>query len=154
MLAVMGPGKPAAAPAGQAGGAALGVTAAPFIGSGPAAVPGLAGRAGRLGYGSLRVAEVTGIEAFSVPGAVSRAAPGTGLGTGVLAVQARTPPLLAVAAACVQAAAPGRQVLPGVGVSSPALARRRLPGAAAAADARVHRRAARVPVRRHGRLRR
>jgi probable F420-dependent oxidoreductase len=102
-----------------AGGAPPGVTAAPFIRSGPAAVLDLARRADRLGYGSLWVAEVTGVEAFSVLGAVSRAAPGLGLGTGVLPVQVRTPPLLAMAAACLQALAPGREVLIGVGVSSP-----------------------------------
>jgi alkanesulfonate monooxygenase SsuD/methylene tetrahydromethanopterin reductase-like flavin-dependent oxidoreductase (luciferase family) len=65
-----------------AGGGQLGVTAAPFIRSGPAAVLDLAGRAGRLGYGSFWVAEVTGTEAFSVLGAVSQREPGIGLGTG------------------------------------------------------------------------
>ena len=105
-----------------AGGAPPGVTAAPFIRSGPAAVLDLAGRADRLGYGSLWVAEVTGTEAFSVLGAVSRAAPGLGLGTGVLPVQVRTPPLLAMAAASLQALAPGREILIGVGVSSPVVA--------------------------------
>lgn len=118
----MEPGKPAGVPAAPAGGAALGVTAAPFIRCGPAAVLDLAGRAGRLGYGSLWVAEVTGTEAFSVLGAVSRAAPGIGLGTGVVPMQVRTPPLLAMAAASVQALAPGSQVLLGVGASSPVVA--------------------------------
>jgi probable F420-dependent oxidoreductase len=107
---------------GVAGGASLGVTAAPFIRSGPAAVLDLAQHAERLGYGSLWVAEVTGVEAFSVLGAVSRAAPGLGLGTGVLPMQVRTPPLLAMAAASVQALAPDREVLLGVGVSSPVVA--------------------------------
>ena len=65
---------------------------------------------------------MTGIEAFSVLGAVSRAAPGLGLGTGVLPVQVRTPPLLAMAAACLQVLAPGREVLIGVGVPSPVVA--------------------------------
>ena len=105
-----------------AAGAPPGVTAAPFIRSGPDAVLDLAGRADRLGYGSLWVAEVTGTEAFSVLGAVSRAAPGLGLGTGVLPVQVRTPPLLAMAAASLQALAPSREVLIGVGVSSPVVA--------------------------------
>lgn len=99
-----------------------GVTAAPFIRSGPVAVLDLAMRADRLGYGSLWVAEVTGVESFSVLGAVSRAAPGIGLGTGVVPVQVRTPPLLAMAAACVQALAGDREVLIGVGVSSPVVA--------------------------------
>jgi probable F420-dependent oxidoreductase len=99
-----------------------GVTAAPFIRSGPAAILDLAGRADRLGYGSLWVAEVTGIEAFGVLGAVSQAVPGLSLGTGVLPMQVRTPPLLAMAAASLQALAPGREVLIGVGVSSPVVA--------------------------------
>jgi alkanesulfonate monooxygenase SsuD/methylene tetrahydromethanopterin reductase-like flavin-dependent oxidoreductase (luciferase family) len=72
--------RPGAVPAGVGGGGALGVTAAPFIRSGPAAVLDLARRAERLGYGSVWVAEVTGIDAFSVLGAVSQAAPGVGLG--------------------------------------------------------------------------
>jgi alkanesulfonate monooxygenase SsuD/methylene tetrahydromethanopterin reductase-like flavin-dependent oxidoreductase (luciferase family) len=100
-------------------GGSLGVTAAPFIRSGTAAVVGLARRADRLGYDSFWVAEVTGIEAFSVLGAASRMAPGLGLGTGVLAMQVRTPSLLAMAAASLQALAPDREVLLGVGVSSP-----------------------------------
>jgi len=53
---------------------------------------------------------VTGIEAFSVLGAASSAAPGVGLGTGVLAMQVRTPPLLAMAAASLQALAPDHVV--------------------------------------------
>jgi probable F420-dependent oxidoreductase len=112
----------AVVPVALAGGGSLGVTAAPFIRSGPAAVLDLAGRADRLGYGSLWVAEVTGIEAFSVLGAVSRAAPGLGLGTGVVPMQVRTPPLLAMAAACVQVLAPDQEILLGVGVSSPVVA--------------------------------
>jgi probable F420-dependent oxidoreductase len=109
-------------PAVLAGDTALGVTAAPFLRSGPAAVLDLARRADRLGYRSLWVAEVTGTEAFSVLGAVSNAVPGIGLGTGVLPMQVRTPPLLAMAAASVQALSPHREVLLGVGVSSPVVA--------------------------------
>ena len=114
--------QPANLPVALAGGGSLGVTAAPFIRSGPAAVLDLARHADRLGYASLWVAEVTGIEAFSVLGAVSRAAPRLGLGTGVVPMQVRTPPLLAMAAACLQALAPGREVLVGAGVSSPVVA--------------------------------
>jgi probable F420-dependent oxidoreductase len=65
---------------------------------------------------------VTGIEAFSVLGAVCRIAPGMGLGTGVVPLQVRTPPLLAMAAASLQALAPDREILLGVGVSSPVVA--------------------------------
>jgi probable F420-dependent oxidoreductase len=99
-----------------------GVTAAPFLRSGPEAALDLAGRAGRLGYGSFWVAEVNGTEAFSVLGAVSRSTPAVGLGTGVLPVQVRTPPLLAMAAASLQELAPGRDILLGIGVSSPVVA--------------------------------
>ena len=118
----MEPAQPPIVPAGSAGGSPLGVTAAPFIRSGTAAVVDLARCADRFGYDSFWVAEVTGIEAFSVLGAASRAAPGVGLGTGVLAMQVRTPPLLAMAAASLQALAPDREVLLGVGVSSPVVA--------------------------------
>ncbi len=122
IVAVMGTAQPPAAPAALADGSSLGVTAAPFIRSGTAAVVDLARHAGRLGYDSFWVAEVTGIEAFSVLGAVSHTAPGIGLGTGVLPAQVRTPPLLAMAAASLQALAPDREVLIGVGVSSPVVA--------------------------------
>lgn len=122
IVAVMETAQPPVVPAASAGGSPLGVTAAPFIRSGTAAVVDLARRADRLGYDSFWVAEVTGIEAFSVLGAASRAAPGVGLGTGVLAMQVRTPPLLAMAAASLQALAPDREVLLGVGVSSPVVA--------------------------------
>jgi alkanesulfonate monooxygenase SsuD/methylene tetrahydromethanopterin reductase-like flavin-dependent oxidoreductase (luciferase family) len=122
IVAVMETAQPPVAPAASAGGNSLGVTAAQFIRSGTAAVVDLARRADRLGYDSFWVAEVTGIEAFSVLGAASSAAPGVGLGTGVLAMQVRTPPLLAMAAASLQALAPDREVLLGVGVSSPVVA--------------------------------
>jgi probable F420-dependent oxidoreductase len=105
----------------QFGASRPGVTAAPFIRSGTAAID-LARRAGRLGYGSFWVAEVAGVEAFSVLGAVSQVAPGVGLGTGVVPAQVRTPPLLAMAAASLQALAPDREVLLGIGISSPLVA--------------------------------
>jgi alkanesulfonate monooxygenase SsuD/methylene tetrahydromethanopterin reductase-like flavin-dependent oxidoreductase (luciferase family) len=114
--------QPTVSPAAPAGSSSLGVTAAPFIRSGTAAVIDLARWADRLGYDSFWVAEVTGIEAFSVLGAVCRIAPGMGLGTGVVPLQVRTPPLLAMAAASLQALAPDREILLGVGVSSPVVA--------------------------------
>jgi alkanesulfonate monooxygenase SsuD/methylene tetrahydromethanopterin reductase-like flavin-dependent oxidoreductase (luciferase family) len=40
----------------------------------------------------------------------------------VLAMQVRTPPLLAMAAASLQALAPDREILLGVGISSPVVA--------------------------------
>jgi 5,10-methylenetetrahydromethanopterin reductase len=100
----------------------IGVTAAPFIRSGPAAPLELARRADRLGYDSFWVAEVVGTEAFSVLGATAQVAPSIGLGTGVLPMQVRTPTLLAMAAASLQAMAPDREILIGLGVSSPTVA--------------------------------
>jgi 5,10-methylenetetrahydromethanopterin reductase len=97
----------------------IGVTAAPFIRSGPAAALELARCADRLGYDSFWVAEVVGAEAFSVLGAAAQVAPSTGLGTGVLPMQVRVPTLLAMAAASLQAMAPDREILIGLGVSSP-----------------------------------
>ena len=75
-----------------------------------------------LGYDSLWVAEANAAEAFSVLGAVTGAAPGLSLGTGVLALQLRTPPLAAMAAATLQQLAGDRDVWLGVGISSPAVA--------------------------------
>ena len=71
-----------------------------------------------LGYRSLWVAEAVGPEAFATLGAVTQAAPELDLATGVLALQLRTPPLLAMAGATLQALAPEREVILGVGISS------------------------------------
>src|SRR5206468_814247 len=76
-----------------------------------------------LGYRSCWVAEANGPEAFSVLGALATTT-GLDLGTGVLALQLRTPPLLAMAGATLQALAPDRQVLLGIGISSPVVAGR------------------------------
>jgi alkanesulfonate monooxygenase SsuD/methylene tetrahydromethanopterin reductase-like flavin-dependent oxidoreductase (luciferase family) len=59
---------------------------------------------------------------MSLLGAISQAAPHVGLGTGVLALQLRTPPLHAMAAATLQQLAGDRDVWLGVGISSPAVA--------------------------------
>ncbi len=101
---------------------AIGVTAAPVMGLGPVTALEVAKRAEALGYSSFWTAEVTGPEAFSALGAVSQAAPSLSLGTGVLALQLRTPPLLAMAGATLQALAPDRDVLLGIGISSPVVA--------------------------------
>ena len=102
----------------------LGVTFASLQALGPAAAVDIARRAAELGYGSFWTAEVTGPDAFTTLGAVAAAAPGLDLGTGVVALQLRTPPLLAMAAATLQALAPERAVLLGVGISSPVVAGR------------------------------
>lgn len=83
----------------------------------------LAAQAERLGYSSYWTAEVTGAEAFSLLGAVA-ATTSLSVGTGVLALQLRTPPLFAMAGATLQALAPDRDVLLGVGISSPVVAGR------------------------------
>ena len=98
------------------------MTFASLQGLGPAAALETARMAEGLGYRSFWTAEVTGPEAFSLLGAVSGAAPSLGLGTGVLALQLRTPPLLAMAGATLQALAPDRDVYLGIGISSPVVA--------------------------------
>ena len=106
------------------GQASYGVTFASLQALGVAAGLDVAVEAARLGYTSCWTAEVTGPEAFAFLGAVSQAAPSLGLGTGVLALQLRTPPLLAMAAATLQALAPDRDIFVGVGISSPVVAGR------------------------------
>lgn len=102
----------------------LGVTSAPLQALGLPLTLDVARKAEALGYRSFWVAEASGPEAMSTLGAVSVAAPGLGLGTGVLALQLRTPPLAAMAAATLQALAPDRDVLLGIGISSPVVAGR------------------------------
>jgi probable F420-dependent oxidoreductase len=91
---------------------------------GPAAAVEVAKTAERLGYRSFWTAEVTGPEAFALLGTVAAQVPSLDLGTGVVALQLRTPPLLAMAAATLQALVPDRDVLLGVGISSPVVAGR------------------------------
>ena len=101
----------------------LGVTAAPIMGLGLQTTLQVATKASECGYRSFWTAEVTGPEAFSVLGAVA-ATTNLSVGTGVLALQLRTPPLMAMAGATLQALAPDRDVLLGVGISSPVVAGR------------------------------
>jgi probable F420-dependent oxidoreductase len=82
----------------------------------------VAREADQLGFSSVWVAEANAAEAMSLLGAISQAAPHVGLGTGVLALQLRTPPLHAMAAATIQQLAGARDVFLGVGISSPAVA--------------------------------
>ena len=102
----------------------LGVTFAPLMNLGLPAALDLARTAEELGYRSFWTAEVTGPEAFATLAAVNQVAPSLDLGTGVLALQLRTPPLLAMAGATLQALSPERDVLLGVGISSPVVAQR------------------------------
>jgi probable F420-dependent oxidoreductase len=82
----------------------------------------VAREADELGYESAWVAEASAVEAMALLGAVTQAAPHMGVGTGVLALQLRTPPLHAMAAATLQQLVGDRDVYLGVGISSPAVA--------------------------------
>ncbi len=75
-------------------------------------------------YGSFWTAETTGPEAFSTLAAAGAAAPGLGLGTGVLALQLRTPMVAAMGAATLQALHPDADILLGIGISSPVVTQR------------------------------
>lgn len=75
-----------------------------------------------FGYTSTWIAEANATEGFAILGASAIAAPSLGLGTGVLALQLRTPPLAAMAAATLQSLAPDRDVFLGIGISSPVVA--------------------------------
>jgi probable F420-dependent oxidoreductase len=75
-----------------------------------------------LGYSSIWAAEANAAESMSLLGAISQVTKCAALGTGVLALQLRTPPLHAMAAATLQQLAGDRDVYLGVGISSPAVA--------------------------------
>lgn len=98
---------------------AIGVTFASFQNLGLATGLTAAGWATELGFRSYWTAETVGPEAFATLAAVSAAAPTLDLGTGVLALQLRTPMVVAMGAATLQALAPERDILMGIGVSSP-----------------------------------
>lgn len=102
----------------------VGFTYASLMGLGPQYAVETAGRAAALGYRSFWTAETTGPDAFSLLAAAGAAAPGVDLGTGVLALQLRTPPLAAMSAATLSALDPDREVLLGVGISSPVVTSR------------------------------
>ena len=90
---------------------------------GPRAVVDIARQAEEMGYRSLWTVEATGTDAFSLLGAVTAAAPGLELGTGIVPVQVRTPPLAAMTAATLQALQPDQDIWLGVGVSAPGILR-------------------------------
>jgi probable F420-dependent oxidoreductase len=102
----------------------IGVTTASLPALGLPGALEVARTAEDLGYRSIWVAEANGAEAFAQLGALSAAAPSLDVGTGVVALQLRTPPLVAMAGATLQALAPDREVLLGVGISSPVVAGR------------------------------
>ncbi|HVN50893.1 MAG TPA: LLM class F420-dependent oxidoreductase [Acidimicrobiales bacterium] len=102
----------------------LGVTYASLMTLGLDAALDTARLAEHLGYDSFWTAETVGPEAFSVLAAAGSVAPGLDLGTGVLALQLRTPALVAMAGATLQALHPDREILLGVGISSPVVTQR------------------------------
>lgn len=102
----------------------LGFTFASLMPLGPGLALETAAQARELGYGSFWTAETTGPEAFSLLAAAGAAAPGLGLGTGVLALQLRTPMVAAMGAATLQALHPDVDVLLGIGISSPVVTTR------------------------------
>ncbi|MCP5029854.1 MAG: LLM class F420-dependent oxidoreductase [Actinomycetia bacterium] len=102
----------------------LGLTFGSYSALGLDAALDTARLAQELGYRSFWTAEASGPEAFSTLAAAGAAAPGLDLGTGVLALQLRTPQLAAMGAATLQALHPDRDILIGIGVSSPAVVHR------------------------------
>jgi probable F420-dependent oxidoreductase len=101
-----------------------GVTFASLMTLGPDLAMTTAKLADDLGYTSFWTAETTGPEAFSLLAAAGAAAPGLDLGTGVLALQLRTPMVVAMAGATLQSLHPDRDILLGVGISSPVVTER------------------------------
>jgi probable F420-dependent oxidoreductase len=101
-----------------------GVTFASLMTLGPDLAITTARLAQDLGYTSFWTAETTGPEAFSLLAAAGSEAPGLDLGTGVLALQLRTPMVVAMAGATLQALHPDRDVLLGIGISSPVVTER------------------------------
>jgi probable F420-dependent oxidoreductase len=101
-----------------------GVTFASLMALGPDLAVTTARSAADLGYTSFWTAETTGPEAFSLLAASGAAAPGLDLGTGVLALQLRTPMVVAMAGATLQALHPDREILLGIGISSPVVTER------------------------------
>ncbi|MCD9623563.1 LLM class F420-dependent oxidoreductase [Rhabdothermincola salaria] len=97
----------------------LGLTFASFMNLGLDRAVTAAGWAGELGYSSFWTAETTGPEAFVTLTAAGAANPELDLGTGVIALQLRTPGVVAMAGASLQALHPDRDILLGIGVSSP-----------------------------------
>ncbi len=102
----------------------MGVTAASIMTLGPEQSLTAARLAADLGFRSFWTAETTGLEAFGLLAAAGQEAPGLDLGTGVLALQLRTPPLVAMGAATLQALQPERRVMIGIGISSPVVTSR------------------------------
>jgi len=83
----------------------------------------LAQEAERLGYRSLWTAEVSGLDAFTVLAAYATVTTRVQLGTAVIAIQTRTPVMMAMSFASLHVLSGGRAVI-GLGVGSPVIAER------------------------------
>ncbi len=101
----------------------LGVTFGSLGVLGPRAIIDVADLGATLGYDSIWSVEATATDAFTLLGAVSAALPRMGLGTGIVPIQLRTPPLVAMSAATLQAMSPQADVWIGLGVSAPGILR-------------------------------
>ncbi len=110
---------PSATRPGDAEVAPVGLTFASFQALGLDVGLAMARAARDAGCSSYWTAETVGPEAFATLGAVAASVGGLDLGTGVLALQLRTPQATAMGAATLQALAPDRDILLGVGISSP-----------------------------------
>ena len=95
-----------------------GLTFASLPALGLPALSGLPQLGAEMGHDSAWVAETTGTEAFSALAQIAGTAPSLGLGTGVLALQLRSPALAAMGAATLSAGGAPAVYL-GVGISSP-----------------------------------
>ena len=107
----------------MAEGTRLGITVGSLAALGPRATTEIAQLAESLHYRSLWTAEATGTDAFTLLAAVAKVTPKMGLGTGIVPIQLRTPPLAAMSAATLQALSPDADVWLGLGVSAPAILR-------------------------------
>ena len=101
----------------------LGVTFGSLAVLGPRAIIDIAALARDMNFRSLWTVEATGTDAFTLLGAASATAPELDLGTGIVPIQVRTPPLAAMSASTLQAMSPDADVWLGVGVSAPGILR-------------------------------
>ena len=101
----------------------LGVTFGSLAVLGTRSIIDIATLAQQLGYQSLWTVEATGTDAFTLLGAVSAVAPTLSLGTGIIPIQLRSPPLAAMSAASLQALSPDVDIWLGLGVSAPGILR-------------------------------
>lgn len=97
----------------------IGVTLASLMTLPPSTWRSTVATADSLGFESFWTAETTGPEAFSMLGGLSAQLPRLSVGTGVLALQLRTPMVAAMGAATLASMNPNIDVLLGVGISSP-----------------------------------